>query len=126
MKNVSISLSIFFIMIILMLFSIFYLNKVCIALEKEGDNLEEIIKKGDWDKAIDMSNNLFKRWEKHSKVLPMFANHAEIDYLSNELLKLTQYAECKNESESLASVHVVKFYFDNIRSLQKINLQNIF
>ena len=126
MKSVYISLSIFFIMLIFMLFSISYLNKVCIKLEKESNNLEEIINKGDWDEAYITSKDLLERWEIHSRVLPMFENHEEIDTLSSELLKLTQYVKCKNKSESLASVHAVKFYFDNMKSLQKINFQNIF
>jgi hypothetical protein len=93
---------------------------------KTGDELEKIILKGDWEKADNISNEYLKNWEGKSYILPMFVNHTEIDLLNNEMLRLTQYVRCQNKEEALASTHTIKFYLDNIKELQKINIQNIF
>lgn len=126
MKNVIISLVIFFAMIGAMFFSLGYLNKVCDRMEQESDSLEELLSKEEWEQAMNSTNHLYEEWKKQSEIVPIFVNHAEVDILSNELMRLIQYVKCQNKDESLASTHVVKFYIDNIKSLQKVNLQNLF
>lgn len=126
MRNVLISFSIFIIMIGVMIFSLSYLNNTCTKFREESNQLEDLIKNSEWDKAAKSSNDMLERWKKQSQIIPLFVNHAEVDNLTNELLKLTQYVECKTLDESLASTHVVKFWLDNIRSLQKLNFENVF
>lgn len=113
-------------MVIVMAFSLYYLNSVCTKMEKSCNKLEDLINNKDWERAYDDSNKLLEEWEKYSRIIPIFANHAELDTLNNEMLRLTQYAKYKNPEESLASLHVIKFYLDNTIKLQKINIQNIF
>lgn len=125
MKNVIISFVVFLAMVGTMIYSLGYLNKVCNDIAHKSDNLEEEISGDSWDKAMDTVNTLQKEWERQSKIIPLFVNHAEVDLLNNELLKLTQYVKCKNRDESLASTHVVKFYIDNIKSLQKVTIENL-
>jgi hypothetical protein len=125
MRNVIISISLFVVMVACMFFSLQYLNRECTKLQANSDLLEETINKGDWQKSYNLSYELYSEWQNESKIMPIFANHAEIDMLNNEILKLTQYVKSKNKEESLASTHVIKFYLDNIQSIQKINIQNI-
>lgn len=126
MRNVIISFGIFIIMLGVMFFSLSYLNNTCTKFREESDQLEDLIKSSNWEKAAESANGMLERWKKQSSIIPMFINHAEVDNLTNELLKLTQFVECKTTDESLASTHVVKFWLDNIRSLQKINFENVF
>lgn len=126
MRNVVISFSIFIVMLGVMLFSLNYLNNVCTKFRDESNKLEELIKNSQWEEAAESANDMLDRWKRQSTIIPMFINHTEVDNLTNELLKLTQYVECKTADESLASTHVVKFWLDNIRALQKINFENVF
>ena len=126
MKNVIIACTLFLVMVGSMIFSLTYLNKVCSNIEKITDTLEEQIIAEQWDKANKTSTYLLEEWKDHGKVIPIFVNHTEIDAINSETLKLTQYVRCKTTEEALASTHAVKFYLDNIKSLQKINIQNIF
>jgi hypothetical protein len=126
MKGVITSVAIFLVMLIGIFFSINYLNKVCTKLEASTIQIEKDIEGHSWDTAYDNSLNFLKEWTKYSHKVSMFSNHAEIDNVNNEIWKLTQYTKCKNEEESLASAHVIKFLLKHIVDMEKVNSENIF
>lgn len=126
MKNSIISLIIFILMLSTMFYSVNYLNKVCTKIEKTSNQLEEMLNQEQWEEAYQVSKDMLEEWKKYHTIIPIFANHAELDNLNNEMLKLTQYIKCKNKDESLASTHVIKFFLESLIELQKVNLQNIF
>ncbi len=126
MKNMIISFSLFVVMILSMSFSIGYLNKTCKSLLNDCDKLEEDISDERWNNIYEDSVDFLHKVQKDSKTLSIFIDHQELDNMSNELYKFTQYTKWENKEESLASLHVVKFYLNHIQELQKINVQNIF
>lgn len=126
MKNVIISFFLFIAMIIGMIFSINYLNKTCNDLMEVCDTLEETISNQQWDSLHDDSLELLDELKDKSKIMSMFIDHQQIDHMVNELFKFTQYIKEHDKEESLASLHVIKFYIENIQEVQKINIQNIF
>lgn len=126
MKNMIISFSLFVVMILSMSFSIVYLNKTCKSLLECCDKLEEDISDERWNNIYEDSLDFLHKVQKDSKTLSIFIDHQELDNMSNELYKFTQYTKWENKEESLASLHVVKFYLNHIQELQKINIQNIF
>ncbi|MBU3196447.1 DUF4363 family protein [Clostridium algidicarnis] len=126
MRNMIISFSLFVVMIFSMSFSISYLNKTCKSLLKCCDKLEEDISDERWNNIYEDSLDFLHKVQKDSKILSIFIDHQELDNMSNELYKFTQYTKWENKEESLASLHVVKFYLNHIKELQKINVQNIF
>lgn len=113
-------------MIIVMLFSINYLNKICLNLQAVNDSLEQSINADDWDKSYESSIDFTKKWEKHTKIIKIFVNHQEIDNVEMELWKLPQYVKQHTKDEALASVHVLKFLLNHITNMEKVNIQNIF
>lgn len=126
MKSVITSLTIFFVMIVGIFFSINYLNKICAKLEVSMVQIEKDIDGHLWDKAYDDSLNFLEEWKKSSHKISFFSDHIEIDNVNNELWKLTQYTKCKNEEESLASAHVVKFLLKHIPEREMVNTDNVF
>ncbi|MBU3209597.1 DUF4363 family protein [Clostridium algidicarnis] len=126
MRNMIISFSLFVVMIFSMSFSISYLNKTCKSLLECCDKLEEDISDERWNNIYEDSLDFLHKVQKDSKILSIFIDHQELDNMSNELYKFTQYTKWENKEESLASLHVVKFYLNHIKELQKINVQNIF
>lgn len=126
MKNVIISFGIFVLMIVTILFSLNYLNKVCTKLGKSADNLEISINKEDWENAQKQSTNFLDTWKKYADNIAIFVHHEEIDNVNTEIYKLTQYIKFENKEEALADIHVIKFYIKHINNFEKINAQNIF
>lgn len=126
MKKIVISVSVFLIMISGMVYSISYLSKVTKNLVSLGDTLEKQVEKEQWKEAYKSSMELTEKWKKYCTILSIYVHHAEVDNIDNELWKLSQYTKTENKDESLASIHVVKFFFNHISSMEKINIQNLF
>jgi len=126
MKNVIISVIIFFALLIGLFVSLNYLSSMCNDLVNLGDKIEDEISKENWQEAYDSSMNLTKEWKNHCDVISFFVHHQEIDNIDNELWKLSQYTKCQTKDESLASVHVVKFFINHIKNLEDLSIQNIF
>ncbi|WP_035292084.1 DUF4363 family protein [Clostridium sp. KNHs214] len=126
MKNIVISFIIFILMIFGIAFSTRYMTSVCNNLLQKNAKLEQIVEEEAWEHGYNDSVKLLNAWEKEYDKLTVFVHHEKIDAINNELLQLTQYVQCKDKSESLAKIHVVKTYLKNIIDSEKINIQNIF
>lgn len=126
MKKIIVSFTIFLSMLGCMFFSVSYLSKVNRDLIKLSDTLEKQVSNQQWKEAYATSMTFTEKWKKYSSVLSVYVNHLEIDNIDNELWKLSQYTKCENKDESLASLHVIKFFIDHIFNLEKITWQNIF
>lgn len=116
----------FILLIITISFSINYLDKTCKSLLQIDNKIEASIKSKSWDKAYDYSLEFKDSWDKSAKYVSIFTSHAEIDNIYNELWRLTQYTEIKSEADSLASVHVIKYFLQHIVNMEQINIQNLF
>ena len=126
MKSFYISLALFFVMIISIIFSINYLNKICKQLEQIDISMEQDVNNESWDTAYTSSIDFMNKWKKYSENISVFVDHKEIDNIHNELWRLTQYIKCENKDETLASLHVIKFFLNHIMDMEKMNIQNIF
>ena len=126
MKNLLISVSIFLTMLIAIYFSTVYLSRICSDLMKTADTLEHQITNDKWKDAYDTSINLTSKWKNYCTKLSIFVDHEEIDNIDHELWTLTQYTKCENRDESLAGIHVIKFFLNHITNMEKITVQNIF
>jgi hypothetical protein len=126
MKNLIASFIIFIVMVSTVFFSINYLNSACKKLNVLNTQIEKSIEEDSWNEAYDKSLKLLDTWDGYTRKLSVFVNHCEIDNLNNEIWKLTQYTKCHNKDESLASNTLIKFLFEHIVNMEKINMQNIF
>jgi hypothetical protein len=126
MKSVVVSLILFSAMVIGIIFSKNYLNKVSDDLGKLNDEIEQYITDSNWDQAYKSSIEYTEKWEDYSKKINLFIDHQETDKIEIELWKLPQYIKEMTKDESLASVHVLKFLVAHISELEKLKMQNIF
>ena len=126
MKTIYISVTLFCIMLLCLIFSITYLNKECNKLGVINITMYNNIKDEDWKKADVQSLMFLKEWEGSSHKISLFVDHKEMDNINEEFWKLTQYIDCKNKDEALASNKVIKFYIEHINKMEKVNIQNIF
>lgn len=126
MKNIWISIGIFILMMIGICFALNYTNTVCKEVEEKSVELEDLINAESWQEADKLSNELYYNWISKAKLLSIFVNHADIDMLNNEILKLTQFVKCQSKDEALACNHTIKFYSKSIVDLEKVKISNIF
>lgn len=126
MKNVYVAFSLFIIMIIGILLSTNELNRRCDYLQNLNCTLESYITNKNYNDAYKLSLDYIEQWKKDTKFLTFYIHHEDLDHIDNEVLKLTQYIKVKDRSEGLATVHVMKYLVDHIRSHEKVSISNIF
>ncbi len=125
MRNIIISIALFLFMMLAIFISLSYLSSTCDKITSAADKLEEIINEEEWDEAYKASLELDKTWDKYSSVVCIFVHHQEIDNISGEIWKLTQYTKEGTKDEALASVHMVKLFIKHVETLEKVSIQNI-
>lgn len=113
-------------MIVGMFVSLNYLNKKCTYYGEVATKLEDTVNNESWEKAYDMSKDFLDQWKKDSKVISAFINHLQLDTINDSILKLTQYTKVHDKSESLAMIHDIKFFLEEILFLEKVTIENIF
>lgn len=126
MKNVVISITLFFSLLTFMVYSNKELNKFCHSITEACDELEESLKNDQWEASYDEACKLLEKIKKDSHSLSVYINHADVDLIANEVFKLTQYVKQIDKSESLASVHAIKHQVEYIIGIQELSLHNIF
>ncbi|WP_040210297.1 DUF4363 family protein [Clostridium polynesiense] len=126
MKNVVISIVLFLSLLIFMVYSNKQLHNFCSAVSDSCEELEALLKDDEWDRSYDEACSLLDIVKSEAPMISVFMNHADIDTVSHEVYKLTQYVKQLDKSESLASVHILKHHIDNIVSLQRLSIENIF
>ncbi len=95
-------------------------------LQNLNSTLESYIIKDSYQEAYSLSIDYIAQWKKTSKFLTIYIHHEDLDHVDNEVLKLTQYIKIKDKSESLATVHAMKYLIDHIISHEKVSISNIF
>jgi len=126
MKNVLIAFSLFAIMMIGIFFSVNVINRSCAKLQDLNCDLENYIIKENYQDAYKLSLSYIAQWNKVSKFLTIYEHHEDLDHIDSEILKLTQYIKIKDKSESLATVHNMKYLVEHIMSHEKVSISNVF
>jgi Domain of unknown function (DUF4363) len=126
MRNSLISISLFIILIV----GILYLNngfiKICSKAEISSNEIEELISNKEYDLAYEKSEELLSYIDGNDGIPTIYLNHTDYDVIVNECLKLCIYIEERDISEALASLHLIKYSVTHLKDLQKVNIKNIF
>lgn len=126
MKSSLISSILFALLITVAIISLCYINDFCRDFTKESDSLEELVVEENWEESYNSVMDLLDHIQQESKLTSVFINHEEVDIMEMEVYKLTQFIKEKDKTQSLASIHALKFSLENIKKLHEFNLQNIF
>jgi len=126
MKNIFVSFILFIILMLLIILPPCYLNKICGSLTDKADNIELLVSNENWNDSYILSVQLLNSWQDYKKIFSIFVPHNEIDNLDMEMYKLSQYVKCRDEAESMASIHLIKFLVNHLSELNKVNFRNIF
>lgn len=126
MKSIIISFTIFVLMIFCIIFSVNYLNHICTRLQDSNLQVEKSIQLNSRDEAYKNSQNFTTEWKKYSPKLAIFSDHDEMEDISNEMRKLTQYINHRDSEESLSSTNVIQNSLKRIMEMQRLNIENLF
>lgn len=80
-------------------------------------NTQEIITK---------TQELQKFWKEREMVLCFFINYKDMSEMSNEIVKMTSYAQSNTKEEYTTSLLLLIYYCDTFNHITGINIQNIF
>ncbi|MGG7178024.1 DUF4363 family protein [Clostridium paraputrificum] len=126
MRNTIISVVIF----ISLLGFVTYVNNslmtLCDSIYIESEKIEALIDNSQWEDAYLITVDLIDNIKERDFIASVYLNHCDFDNLLNEALKLSLYVKSNDISESHVSVHLLKYSADNVKSLHKPTIENIF
>lgn len=126
MRNSLISICLFIILLIVIIYLNMGFVKICSNAKASTDEIEELIFNKEYDLAYEKSEELLSYIDGNDGIPTIYLNHTDYDLVINECLKLCIYIEERDISEALASLHLVKYSVNHLKDLQKVNLKNIF
>ncbi|MBE6072112.1 MAG: DUF4363 family protein [Clostridium butyricum] len=125
MKNAIISVIVF----LCLLISIFFFNNsvlnLCNDIKYKTDEIELILLSNDKQAAYDKSLELLDLLHEKDFITSIYANHQDFDAIRNEAIKLCVYISHDDITEANASLHVIKYSTNIVKSLQEPSLNNI-
>lgn len=125
MKNVIISLILFLAIMGFVLFANSKLIKLCDDISTESAQIEKLLNDKKWDESYTESVKLLDKLKEDGAVSSVYVNHTEVDALIDNTVKLTVLVKCKDESESLSTLHLIKYNAERIKELQYPSIKNI-
>lgn len=125
MKNILFSAFLFLAMLFTLNCANRFLDTISHQLDSLDCDIKNYIESSDWDKAIEVAEDLDKKWDKYEDTTSIFVNHNDIDIITTEITKLKKYLQCKDTNESFASLATIECQFKKLHKLEKISLENI-
>lgn len=126
MKNTIISILIFLSMFIFIKYSHNKVIALCDDIGSKCEEIETMLDEDNWDESYENSVKLMDDIDVSFSFISVYMNHQDVDFLHNETLKLSQYTKCKNKSEALCSIHIIKHSAESIKDIQTPTIENIF
>lgn len=125
MKNLFISLFLFLLTVLMIHIELLNLEKICNDQYDTLDIIEIHLENEEYKESYDKIMSLLDKWEKYSKTSSIFYNHIEIDCITSDFFKATQFIKYEDKVNSLALVHSLKFNVRAMLELQSVSLSNI-
>jgi len=78
------------------------------------------------EKAKELSNEIYNKWEEMDKTWSILVFHEELDTIQISLTKMKAQIDEGELEESLEELETTKFLINHIKEKEKFNLKNIF
>lgn len=125
MKNSIISILLFIALIIGLLFLNHKFTSLCTDVIEKCERIEILLDEKEDFLAYEESVKLLNYIKDKSDIPALYLNHLDYDLLINESLKLSLYIKGNDKSESLATLHLIKYSAEHLKELQNPNIKNI-
>lgn len=125
MKNTVTSLILFLAVLAFIFFANSKIIQLCDHISTESAKIEKLLDNKEWDKSYTESVKLLNKLEEDGFISSVYINHTEMDSLIDQIVRLTILVKCKDESESLSTLHLIKYGSERIKDLQYPSIENI-
>ena len=125
MKNSIVSLILFFSAIIFIFFANSELIKLCDQISDDSDRIERLLDDKKWDESYNESVKLLKKLDESNSISSIYISHIELDAIVDQTVRLTVLIKSRDESESLATLHLIRYNAERIKELQYPSIENI-
>ena len=126
MKNYLLSISLFIIMVLFLIYADNSFKSLCDDIIIACDSIEETARSGDIEELFEPSMELFNMIENNSTIAAVYINHMDYDLVLNEALKLNVYIEQGDSSEANTSLHLLKYMATQLKEILVPTFRNIF
>ena len=125
MKNSIVSLILSFSAIIFIFFANSELIKLCDQISNDSDRIERLLDDKKWDESYNESVKLLKKLDESNSISSIYISHIELDAIVDQTVRLTVLIKSRDESESLATLHLIRYNAERIKELQYPSIENI-
>lgn len=125
MKNSIVSLILFFSAIIFIFFANSELINLCDQISDDSDRIERLLDDRNWDESYNESVKLLKKLDESNSLSSIYISHIELDAIIDQTVRLTVLIKSRDESESLATLHLIRYNAERIKELQYPSIENI-
>lgn len=125
MKNAIASLILFLAVMGFIFFANSKLIQLCDHISTESAKIEKLLDNKKWDESYSESVKLLNKLKEDDLLSSIYINHTELDALVDQTVRLTVLVKCKDESESLSTLHLIKYSAERIKKLQSPSIENI-
>lgn len=125
MKNSIVSLILFFSAVMFIFFANSELIKLCDKISDNSDKIEKLLNEKKWDESYDESVKLLKSLDESNSISSVYISHIELDSIVDQTVRLTVLIKSRDESESLATLHLIRYSAERIKELQYPSIENI-
>ena len=102
--------------------SINYLNEQSLVLYNLSTNTENV----NTEEIIEKTYQLKDYWKEKESMLCFFINYKDMSEMSNEIVRMTSYAQDNIKEEYLASLRLVLYYCETFDHITGFCFNNIF
>lgn len=125
MKNSIVSLILFFSAVAFIFFANSELIKLCDEISNDSNKIEKLLNEKKWDESYAESVKLLKNLDESNSISSIYISHIELDAIVDQTVRLTVLIKSKDESESLATLHLIRYTAERIKELQYPSIENI-
>lgn len=125
MKNSIVSLILFFSAVAFIFFANSELIKLCDEISNDSNKIEKLLNEKKWDESYAESVKLLKNLDQSNSISSIYISHIELDAIVDQTVRLTVLIKSKDESESLATLHLIRYTAERIKELQYPSIENI-
>ena len=101
-------------------------RQTTIEFSRDVDELDTLVRAGEWEKAEEWLKNLQQAWEERSELLQTWVNHADVDTVSLAFRELSCALEMRETFYAMTSMEELREGVSHIYHRDSFALKNIF
>jgi Domain of unknown function (DUF4363) len=125
MKNTTISIILFIILVFGLVFLNHKFTELCDNLIDKSNVIENLIEKDELNLAYYEASELLNYLKDNDAIPAIYLNQVDYQQLVNEALKLCIYIKRDDISEASASLDLIEFLSEHLKEIQEISIKNL-